>query len=73
MQKKLFLQAENIVVSFGEQKVLDFERFVVYQGERIGLTGVNGAGKTTLLRVLCGELEPDAGTVKLMCEPHFFR
>ncbi len=73
MQKKLFLQAENIVVSFGEQKVLDFERFVVYQGERIGLTGVNGAGKTTLLRVLCGELELDAGTVKLMCEPHFFR
>ena len=73
MQEKVLLQAENIIVRFGEQTVLDFERFAVYQGERIGLVGANGAGKTTLLRVLSGELEPDAGTVKLMCDPHFFR
>ncbi len=73
MREKIFLQAEHIAVSFGEQKVLDFDRFVVYQGERIGLVGANGAGKTTLLRVLAGELEPDAGTVRLMCDTHFFR
>lgn len=73
MRERLLLQAENIVVSFGEQKVLDFDRFVVYQGERIGLVGANGAGKTTLLRVLAGELEPDGGTVKSMCDTHFFR
>ena len=57
MQHKLFMQADNIIVMFGEQKVLNFDRFVVYQGERIGLVGANGAGKTTLLRVLAGELE----------------
>lgn len=73
MQHKLFMQADNIIVMFGEQKVLDFDRFVVYQGERIGLVGANGAGKTTLFRVLAGELEPDAGTVKAMCDSHFFR
>lgn len=73
MQQKLIIQAENIVVRFGEQKVLDFDRFVAYQGEHIGLVGANGAGKTTLLRVLSGELEPDAGTVKLLCDSHFFR
>ena len=73
MREKIFLQAEHIAVSFGEQKVLDFDRFVVYQGERIGLVGANGAGKTTLLRVLAGELEPDAGTVRSMCDTHFFR
>ena len=73
MRQKLFLQAENIVLSFGERKILDFDRFVVYQGERVGLVGVNGAGKTTLLRVLSGELEPDNGTVKIMCDTHFFR
>lgn len=73
MQKKLFLQAENIVLRFGDRKVLDFDRFAVYQGERIGLVGANGAGKTTLLKVLSGELEPDGGTVKIMCDTHFFR
>lgn len=73
MQQKLLLQAEHIALSFGEQKVLDFDRLVVYQGERIGLVGANGAGKTTLLKVLSGELEPDAGTLKIMCDTHLFR
>lgn len=31
--------------------------------ERIGLLGRNGAGKTTLMRLLCGEIEPDGGTL----------
>ena len=48
MQQKLLMQAEHIALSFGEQKVLDIDRFAVYQGERIGLVGANGAGKTTL-------------------------
>lgn len=72
-QQKILLQAQNIMVSFGDQKILDFDRFVVYQGERIGLVGANGAGKTTLLRVLSGEIEPDRGSVKAMCDTHFFR
>lgn len=33
-------------------------------GMRIGLIGVNGAGKSTLLRLLTGDRQPDAGTIK---------
>jgi ATP-binding cassette subfamily F protein uup len=33
-------------------------------GMRIGLVGANGSGKTSLLRLLLGELQPDAGTVR---------
>lgn len=72
MSEKILLQAKKIKVSFGEQEVLNLEEFSVHEGERIGLVGVNGAGKTTLLRILSGELEPQAGSVELFCDPFFF-
>jgi len=42
-----------------------FENFsaAIGPGEKVGIIGNNGVGKTTLLRLLCGELEPDAGSV----------
>lgn len=64
MSEKQLLCAENIKVSYGEQEVLNFEKFQLYEGDRVGLVGANGAGKTTLLKVLCGQLEPEWGTVK---------
>lgn len=73
MSEKQLISAENIKVSFGEQDVLDFERFQLYEGDRIGLVGANGAGKTTLLRILSGELEPDQGLVKMNCDPFYFQ
>ena len=33
-------------------------------GDKLGLLGANGSGKTTLLKLLSGELQPDAGSVK---------
>ncbi|WP_210589276.1 ribosomal protection-like ABC-F family protein [Streptomyces sp. GESEQ-35] len=43
---------------------LRLDRLAVAPGERLLITGPNGAGKSTLLRVLAGDLEPDAGTVR---------
>lgn len=34
-------------------------------GECVGVVGPNGAGKTTLLRIILGDREPDAGTVRI--------
>jgi ABC transport system ATP-binding/permease protein len=44
-----------------------FERFTHHSrpGERIGIIGPNGCGKSTLLNILCGEMEPDTGSVKI--------
>ena len=50
--RKEILCAENIAVSYGEQTVLNFKRFYLYEGEKVGLVGVNGAGKTTLLEMI---------------------
>ena len=38
--------------------------FVLTAGMKVGLVGPNGSGKTTLLRLLRGEIEPAAGTIK---------
>ena len=37
----------------------------VMRGDRLAIVGPNGAGKTTLVRLLLGEIQPDAGTVRL--------
>ncbi|MEU6307513.1 ribosomal protection-like ABC-F family protein [Streptomyces chartreusis] len=55
--------AELTGVAVGTRLRLDGALAVV-PGQRLLVTGENGAGKTTLLRVLAGDLDPDAGTVR---------
>lgn len=44
---------------------LRVDELSIEAGERVLITGANGAGKTTLLRLLAGELEPTAGSVRI--------
>jgi ATP-binding cassette subfamily F protein uup len=44
--------------------ILDRVDWSIGPGARIGLVGVNGTGKTSVLRLLTGELQPAAGTIK---------
>jgi ABC-type polysaccharide/polyol phosphate transport system ATPase subunit len=39
--------------------------FKVSRGEVLGLVGTNGAGKSTLLQLICGVLQPSAGSIKV--------
>jgi ATP-binding cassette subfamily F protein uup len=62
---RLVVEAEHITKSFdGRPIIRDFGTRIL-RGDRIGIVGPNGAGKSTFLRLLTGELEPDAGTVRL--------
>jgi ATP-binding cassette subfamily F protein 3 len=45
--------------------LLEDVSFEVDYGERVALVGPNGMGKTTLLRLIAGQLQPQAGTIKL--------
>jgi ATP-binding cassette subfamily F protein uup len=59
------ITAQLIAKSMGGRllfKELDLD---LAPGECVGLMGPNGSGKTTLLRTLLGELQPDAGVIKL--------
>ncbi len=60
----LVCQAKQLVFGYdGPPLVSDFSTSIL-RGDKLGLVGPNGAGKTTLLRLLLGELEPQAGSVR---------
>ena len=62
---KLVAELENVSKAFGERKIVSHISCRIQRGDKIGLIGPNGCGKTTLLRLILGELEPDAGEVRL--------
>jgi ATP-binding cassette subfamily F protein uup len=59
--------AETHGVSFGyDNKPIVRDLTVrIMRGDKVGIIGPNGSGKTTLLRLLLGQLQPQAGRVKL--------
>jgi ATP-binding cassette subfamily F protein uup len=58
------IRALNVSYSYGSEEVIKDFSIKIMRGDRIGLIGNNGVGKSTLLRLLLGELEPQAGTMK---------
>ncbi len=62
---KLVAELENVSKSFGERRIVSHISCRIQRGDKIGLIGPNGCGKTTLLRLILGELEADAGEVRL--------
>lgn len=59
------LQIQGLHKSYGEKKVLRGLDLEVHAGEVYGLLGPNGAGKSTTFSLICGLLDPDAGTVEV--------
>jgi ATP-binding cassette subfamily F protein uup len=62
---KLVAELSHVSKCFGERIVVRDFSCRIQRGDRIGFMGPNGVGKTSLLRLILGELEPDAGTVRL--------
>jgi ABC transport system ATP-binding/permease protein len=58
------VQAKNVSYSYGGAPLISGLDLKVMRGDRVGLVGNNGVGKSTLLKLLLGELEPQAGTIK---------
>jgi ATP-binding cassette subfamily F protein uup len=62
---------KKVVEAFGLTKAFDGKQIVqgldltVQRGDRIAFVGPNGVGKTTLIKMLLGQVEPDAGAIKL--------
>ncbi|QIK37699.1 energy-dependent translational throttle protein EttA [Caldichromatium japonicum] len=61
----LVIEAAGLRKSYGERLLYDNLSFTVPKGAIVGIIGPNGAGKTTLFRIITGQEQPDAGSLRL--------
>ena len=59
------IEAENLSKGFGDKLLFENLSFRLPPGGIVGIIGPNGAGKTTLFRMLVGQEQPDAGTIRV--------
>ncbi len=59
------IEARNLRKGYEDNLLFDNLSFTLPKGGIVGVIGPNGAGKTTLFRLLTGQEEPDAGTLKI--------
>jgi ATP-binding cassette subfamily F protein uup len=61
---ELVAELEDVSMSFGNLEIVRDFSCRIMRGDKVGVVGPNGAGKTTLLKLILGELEADAGSVR---------
>jgi len=59
------VEARGIRKGYGDLLLFDDLTFTLPRGGIVGVIGPNGAGKTTLFRLITGQEQPDAGTLRL--------
>ncbi|MEX1272793.1 MAG: energy-dependent translational throttle protein EttA [Gammaproteobacteria bacterium] len=61
----LVVQTDGVKKAYGDNLLYDNLTFNLPRGGIVGIIGPNGAGKTTLFRMITGQEEPDAGTLRV--------
>jgi len=61
----LVIEAKELQKGFGDKLLIDNLSFKLPPGGIVGVIGANGSGKTTLFRMIAGQDEPDAGSIRL--------
>ncbi len=59
------IEAEHLTRYYGTHCAVNDVSFTLAKGEVLGFLGANGAGKTTTMQMLCGNLAPSAGQIKI--------
>ena len=59
------VEASGLNKGFGDKLLIEDLAFSLPPGGIVGVIGPNGAGKTTLFRMIAGQEQPDAGTLRL--------
>jgi ATP-binding cassette ChvD family protein len=61
----LVIESDRLAKGFGDRLLFEDLSFSLPPAGIVGVVGPNGAGKTTLFRLLVGDEEPDAGTLRI--------
>ncbi|MGD9508813.1 MAG: energy-dependent translational throttle protein EttA [Geminicoccaceae bacterium] len=61
----LVVEADGLTKGFADRLLIDNLSFKLPPGGIVGIIGPNGAGKTTLFRMIVGQEQPDAGSIRV--------
>src|SRR5215468_6778132 len=60
----LVIEAKDLRKGYGDRLLIDDLTFALPPGGIVGIIGANGAGKSTLFKMIVGQEQPDAGTLR---------
>jgi len=61
---KKVIEAVGLAKTYDGKSIVKGFDLTVQRGDRVAFVGPNGVGKTTLIKMLLGQVQPDAGSVK---------
>jgi sulfate-transporting ATPase len=61
----IVIEAEDLRKGYGNNVLIEGLNFKLPPGGIVGVIGPNGAGKTTLFRMITGQEQPDAGSLRI--------
>ncbi|MGZ8189623.1 MAG: ATP-binding cassette domain-containing protein [Methylococcaceae bacterium] len=61
----ILIEAEHLYRYYGKHCAVNDVSFTLAKGQVLGFLGPNGAGKTSTMQMLCGNLAPSAGQIKI--------
>ena len=62
---RVVIEAKGLKKAYGDRLLFEDLNFQLPPGGIVGVIGPNGAGKTTLFRLITGQEQPDAGSIRL--------
>ncbi len=62
---EIVLEIRDLAMAYPDKVLFHDFNDTIYKGEKVGLIGGNGVGKSTILKIIMGQLQPTAGTIRL--------